>query len=136
MISTGSKCLVIVVFIGMCILYSTQSQAISPRVELLPNGEVNACANCHTDAMGGGELNPFGQSVDELLDFFSTDPFWDEALAMQDADGDGFTNGEELQDPEGTWSAGDEAPGDPTLVTNPGDPEDAPVTSVVDWKMY
>lgn len=40
-------------------------------------------------------------------------------LAAIDSDGDGFTNGEELQDAGGVWTSGDI--GDPALVTNPGD---------------
>jgi hypothetical protein len=37
-----------------------------------------------------------------------------------DSDGDGVSNGAELQDPAGTWTAGTANPGDPRLVTNPG----------------
>ncbi len=39
---------------------------------------------------------------------------WGPALAALDSDGDGFTNGEELQDPNGTWEVGSAAPGAPT----------------------
>ena len=57
---------------------------------------------------------------------------WSEALAMLDSDGDGFTNGQELQDPAGTWRIGQPFPGDAALVTNPGDPNDFPNTTAVD----
>ena len=32
------------------------------------------------------------------------------------SDGDGFTNGQELQDPDGTWSTGNPNPGDVSKV--------------------
>ena len=41
------------------------------------------------------------------------------AAAAVDTDGDGFTNGEELQDPAGKWAAGAAAPGDQTFASNP-----------------
>ena len=45
---------------------------------------------------------------------------WGPALAGLNADGDGATNGAELQDPTGAWSVGQPQPGTPALVTNPG----------------
>jgi len=47
---------------------------------------------------------------------------WGPALAAENADLDVATNGQELQDPTGTWQAGNAAPGDWSLVSNPGDP--------------
>ncbi len=46
---------------------------------------------------------------------------WTTALANQDSDGDGFTNGEELQDPTGTWAMGQSDPGNVFFVSNPSD---------------
>ncbi len=57
--------------------------------------------------------------------------FWTPELAALDSDGDGFTNGEELQDPNGVWTAGTADPGDINLVTNPGDSSSVP-TSIFD----
>jgi hypothetical protein len=37
-----------------------------------------------------------------------------------DSDGDGFTNGTELQDPQGSWTIGSPKPGDAGKVSNPG----------------
>ncbi|GJQ62865.1 MAG: hypothetical protein SCALA702_19180 [Melioribacteraceae bacterium] len=99
------------------------------RVAQLPNGNQIDCAMCHVSQFGGGPKNAFGQEVEAN---FLTAPgsagqvVWNAQLAALDSDGDGFTNGEELQDPDGTWTAGSPAPGDPTLVTNPGDPDDKP----------
>ena len=56
---------------------------------------------------------------------------WGAALAVIDSDGDGFSNGEELQDPDGAWQNGQPAPGDPSLVTNPGSPDDFPTSIAV-----
>jgi hypothetical protein len=57
---------------------------------------------------------------------YEGDVVWGSKLAALDADGDGFTNGEELQDPEGAWRLGDPQPGDPDAVTHPGDPDSHP----------
>ena len=62
-----------------------------------------------------------------------TETFWGPQLAALDSDGDGFTNGEELQDPNGEWTEGMANPGDPALVTAPGDSNSKPTaTSVTD----
>jgi hypothetical protein len=87
------------------------------NVDKIPNGEVYSCDTCHTDG-GGSPRNSFG------LDFQANGGVWNSALAVEDSDGGGATNGLELLDPEGEWSQGDPDPGDPDDVTNPGDPED------------
>jgi hypothetical protein len=84
------------------------------RVNQIPNGHVNSCANCHVSAGGGGTRNPFGNAVFARTGGSSA-AFWSLALATLDSDGDGFTNGEELGDPDGDGQA---VPGAP--VTNPG----------------
>lgn len=106
-----------------------QVEARSKRSGEIPNGSVNNCANCHVDPQGGGPRNAFGQMVG--TDFltgagFVGDVVWGPELAKLDADGDGFTNGEELGDPDGSWAIGDAAPGDPGAVTKPWDAESHP----------
>ncbi|HLU50163.1 MAG TPA: hypothetical protein VK116_18830 [Planctomycetota bacterium] len=105
--------------------------SLAPRIEafgcrpnLIPNGLLNNCSNCHVDPRGGGPRNAFGSDVEEVA--VGCDPFWSSALATLDSDGDGRTNGEELLDPEGSWTIGLPPPGDPLLVTNPGIPDEPP----------
>ncbi|GJQ62866.1 MAG: hypothetical protein SCALA702_19190 [Melioribacteraceae bacterium] len=94
------------------------------RVAEIPNGNINSCDNCHVTP--GGPRNDFGGEIEAN---FLTAPGssghveWGPALAALDSDGDGVPNGVELQDPDGTWQSGDPAPGDPGMVTNPGDPD-------------
>jgi hypothetical protein len=95
------------------------------RVGQVPNGSKFSCNTCHNNG-GGSARNSFGQAV-ELITGSSNTNFWGPQLASIDSDGDGFTNGEELQDPNGLWNGGD-PPGDFSLVTNPGDATDFPVS--------
>lgn len=105
-------------------LFPLKALARSCRVSQLPNGSRNGCANCHTSRFGGGARNPFGNAVGNITGFQCTN-FWGPALAAEDADADGLTNGEELGDPEGAWKPGRPQPGDPAEVLNPG-VKDAP----------
>lgn len=92
------------------------------RVGMMPNGTAFGCATCHNSASGGGSRNPFGQAVNARVSPGSRAAFWNAALAALDSDGDGFTNGEELGDPDGDgvaivgWKA-----------TNPGSAASKPV---------
>jgi hypothetical protein len=79
----------------------------------VPNGGVYGCNTCHLNYTFGA-------------DFVGAGNQWTSALAVADSDGDGYANGVELLDPDGTWAEGDPDPGDPADVTNPDDPEDAP----------
>ena len=102
------------------------AQARPHRVDQVPNGQVFGCATCHVTTVGGDARNPFGQTVEaEFLSSVdeSGDALWSPNLADRDSDGDGFTNGQELGDPDGLFD-----PGDPAGVTAPGDPADFPMT--------
>jgi len=68
-------------------------------VSKIPNGGVYGCNNCHD--VGG---NPFKTA------FANNGHKWDAALAAKDSDGDGGTNGVELQDPDGNWKEGNPDP--------------------------
>ena len=98
------------------------------RVDQLPNGDVKRCQTCHTSA-NNGTLNPFGQQIESAYlvpPGALGDVQWGEELASLDADGDGRSNGAELNDPAGSWASGDPSPGDRDLVTHPGTPDPAP----------
>lgn len=99
------------------------------RVGQIPNGFVNGCANCHMSAAGGDARNDFGQVVESS--FLTVrgpegNVLWGPALASLDSDGDGVSNGAELQDPEGVWQPGQPNPGNSSLVTLPGNSSDFP----------
>ncbi|HEX3073405.1 MAG TPA: T9SS type A sorting domain-containing protein [Ignavibacteriales bacterium] len=89
------------------------------RVGQIPNGTVNGCSNCHMSPSGGDARNAFGQLVE--AEFLSEgDVVWGPELAMIDSDGDGVSNGAELQDPYGAWTSGQPDPGTSSSVTLPG----------------
>ena len=92
-----------------------KTHARSFRVAMLPNGNALGCASCHIRSSGGGPRTPFGNEVRSIVGG-SRAPFWSETLASMDSDGDGFSNGLELGDPDGDGIAEAGA-----QVTNPGD---------------
>ena len=108
------------------VFFTAPIEARSCRPNLIPNGGVNSCSNCHVNPRGGGRRNPFGRDVDDALNRGSCSEFWVAELAALDSDGDGRTNGEELLDPPGGWARGDPQPGDASRVTNPGVEDEPP----------
>ncbi|WIA30036.1 hypothetical protein OEZ86_000131 [Tetradesmus obliquus] len=54
----------------------------------------------HVAREGGGKRNAFGKDFDEA------GYRWTRELCRMDSDGDGFTNGQELGDPDCTWVKG------------------------------
>jgi MYXO-CTERM domain-containing protein len=98
------------------------------RVNDIPNGSRFMCLNCHTDE-SGKTFTPFGSDAKSHLvpngNGVSTEHVaWDMNWCLRDSDGDGFTNGQELGDPNCTWKAGDANPAG--TVTNPGVAASAP----------
>jgi len=92
--------------------------ARSQRVTQIPNGSVLGCGACHTSSGGGGPRNAFGTAIES--GFLSgsganASVVWNASLAGMDSDGDGFSNGTELGDPDG-----DGTPTAGAQVTNPG----------------
>jgi hypothetical protein len=107
---------------GLVLLAAAQPAfARAFRVNMIPNGFVFGCANCHLSSGGGGARNAFGNDVYAVVQGPSSTAFWS-TVYNKDSDGDGFTNGRELGDPNGT---GTPIPG--AQVTNPGDASSHPV---------
>ena len=100
------------------LLLPTAGAADSENETAVPYGPELGCGLCHTDQDDLTQLGDFGH------DFLEADRRWGPALAANDADGDGLTNGVELQDPEGAWRPGQPAPGEPAALTHPGNPAD------------
>jgi len=108
----------------MSVLSSAVSFSSTYKLKQIPNGEQFACQNCHLTTTGR-YLNSFGRDInDKFLN--NGNVIWGPELAALDSDGDGSTNGEELQDPEGKWKTGDKDPGNSELVSHPGDSSNKP----------
>lgn len=104
------------------------------RVAQIPNGSVNKCLNCHT-SMTSSSRNAYGKVVQSGY-LNGENVVWGAALAKLDSDGDGFTNGTELQDPNGTWTIGATDPGNSANVSIPGVKTSVPPTGVEELLNY
>lgn len=118
-------CTLLLAFI---LLFVLDSEARPFRVEQIPNGDKHQCLNCHLSMIGGAR-NQFGQEVFNHLTVQNENGNvkWSPQLAALDSDGDGFTNGQELLDPNGTWKIGNNNPGNPDDVGNPCNKNIVPV---------
>ncbi|KAK7506928.1 hypothetical protein BaRGS_00001779, partial [Batillaria attramentaria] len=79
----------------------------------------------HLNVEGGGERNVFG------LDFAAAGHKWTADLCNKDSDGDGKSNGQELGDPQCTWTPGS-IPQSSTGITHP-DAGDVPYKIQREW---
>ncbi len=113
--------LMISLLIIFTVFISKESWALGKRVDQIPNGPENACANCHINPAGGGARNAFGLEVQSNFLDGNGDVTWIYELARLDSDGDGIPNGVELQDPNALWIEGAPGPGLLDRVRNPGD---------------
>ena len=98
----------------LVILYTFHVSMIcgySDFVSKIPNGDKisNPCSNDpldywfgvgHQSSGGADARNQFG------VDFANAGYSWTKSLCQMDSDGDGKTNGEELGDPDCTWTEG------------------------------
>ncbi|MBU1984483.1 T9SS type A sorting domain-containing protein [bacterium] len=103
--------------------------ARSFRVAQIPNGSVLNCSACHVNAGGGGTRNAFGQLVERSF-LVGDNVQWSPLLAGLDADGDGVSNGVELQDRFGQWQTGNPNPGNAAQVTHPADAASNPLRTL------
>ena len=100
------------------LLFAENVFARSGRVSQIPNGSTLGCSSCHVSAAGGGARTGFGNEINN--NFLTASGrngsvVWNATLANLDSDGDGFSNGTELGDPDG-----DGTPTAGAQVTNPG----------------
>jgi MYXO-CTERM domain-containing protein len=118
-------------------LPAQSARAFPGRFDGVPNGAVlraqwmatpgTQCTLCHTVTAPG---TCAAAMTDPCLNATFGTPFqtsgWTSTLATADLDGDGFTNGQELQDAAGAWVVGNAAPGVAAYVTAPQDEADHP----------
>lgn len=83
--------------------------------QMLPNGAMFGCQSCHP---GGATNQLTGFGTDSSTRIAGGRVNWPQLFAL-DSDGDGQTNGEELGDPCGVWTAG-ATPGRTNDLSNPG----------------
>lgn len=76
-----------------------------------------SCATCHDGAPSKETTNALARA------FLQNGETWDGVCDL-DIDGDGFTNGEELGDPDCAWAPGDALPD--FEATHPANPDDFP----------
>jgi uncharacterized protein (TIGR03382 family) len=117
----------VLVVSALALLSSTAVAEARPfRVGDIPNGSKNTCLNCHGDTKGSVRTD-FGSDAQNFLEPGTVQLAhvnW-APLCPLDSDGDGWTNGKELGDPNCTWKAGDPNPN--AYVWNPGDPASHPL---------
>ena len=83
----------------------------------------------HIAAAGGGNAeNSFGNA------FAAAGHVWTTGLCQADTDGDGFTNGMELGDPECSWTTG-ALPERTADITHPGFADSAPSTTTTAFRL-
>ena len=95
-------------------------------------GTERPCITCHNNPNGGNGCptppchNLFGSA------FAGVSSVWSPGFAMLDSDGDGYSNGEELGDPTGAWSAGMPFPTTCACASNPGVASETPAGADAD----
>jgi hypothetical protein len=105
---------------------NTTVEARPFRVDDIPNGSKFTCLNCHGDTKASYNTD-FGSDARNYLIpvgvISSQHVEWTPLCAL-DSDYDGWTNGQELGDPDCVWKSGDANP--KGMLTNPGVYESAP----------
>jgi hypothetical protein len=94
----------IILWISAGVLAASASFGWSGWESRVPNGQVFGCNTCHLE-------------LKFYADMVANGNVWDENLAAKDSDGDGYSNGIELQDPYGVWRPGQANPSRPAWDT-------------------
>jgi len=109
--------------LGAVAMTAAPASAKSAFPDYIP-AEPDGCETCHISTKPFATWNDFGVDVRDTLTAGANGfPDWS-AVCNLDSDGDGFTNGQELGDPNCQWVFG--APFTPPPHTAPGDAADAP----------
>jgi len=107
--------------------FASIAEARPFRVNDIPNGNKNTCLNCHGDLKASYNTD-FGSDARNTLMGSGTiseqHVTWSKVCPW-DSDRDGWTNGEELGDPDCVWQIGDPNP-KASAIYNPGNPDSAP----------
>ncbi|MFO7915698.1 MAG: hypothetical protein R6U43_08390 [Candidatus Krumholzibacteriales bacterium] len=111
--------------ISVACMYGTLS-GTETFMNILPVFEEARCSICHQSSQPTASdytLNSFGS------DFMANGNQWNGTLAEKDSDQDGYSNGDELGDPDGDGET------DVNYIrSNPGNPDDKP--SSIDEKTW
>ena len=119
------------IIFAVVVLFSTNVQARQQYKSDIPANRTvfGECNVCHADIAVNRARNEFGQRAQSFSDGSSVS--WTGSvyrglqLFEHDTDGDGYTNGYELGDPNGTWDASQPFPA-ADITYNPSDPNDNP----------
>ena len=109
---------------ALILLLPSTTMAKPAFVGSVPNSAALSCNTCHVAGSPKSVRNDFG--IDVKANLKGGMPDWS-AVCELDSDGDGATNGEELQDLLCEWTNGPSGCAD--LVTAPGDPASVPSNS-------
>lgn len=98
--------------VGVALAGAPPARALEEYGPQIPNlTAAGGCDGlCHADGGASSQL---------YIDFAAAGSVWNTSFANADSDGDGFSNGWELQNPSGTWVSGTADPGSAALVSNP-----------------
>ncbi|MBK9266327.1 MAG: hypothetical protein IPM54_41890 [Polyangiaceae bacterium] len=110
----------------LSLMIAARAEARPFRVDDIPNGSKFTCLNCHGDLKASYNTD-FGSDARNFLipvGAVSTQHVDWTPLCALDSDRDGWTNGQELGDPDCVWKPGDPDP--KGFLTNPGVYESAP----------
>jgi predicted outer membrane repeat protein/parallel beta-helix repeat protein len=111
----SNRLLILALLIGAAWLLGSRSTvAYGTYLSEIPNSSKYSCQTCHTGAYANAT-----QIKSDFANGAIGNHMWTLAFADADSDGDGFTNGEELQDPDHTWTSGQANPGTTAYVSNP-----------------